>query len=312
MYLSKSYVALMGLAGPGPQNVPLLPHPWCRVPLPHYTVGDAPILSSTSFPCPPPCLDHTISKVAPVMCKLLLMCTALCGLVPDGLKRMNSKGKLEKNTKEGDDDLSDDAQIGPGNNEGKSFVAVDRRRINRGVQFMTDIFSPVKMIIWQCCGGSTLVMHFRLFKASQAASHRGHVSDSFGTSLYNLCNWDTSPAVAIMRQLGTMFISGHADFAKHWNLLILFLNGLRVWPQPILHWARSSLMTILGNVWRRLVLPFFVWPFLLVGLFNPELSQEKKPEILDKFLDTRWCCLDLGVGKKLFNLIKKAKDFWDN
>jgi hypothetical protein len=87
------------------------------------------------------------------------------------------------------------------------------------------------------------------------------------------------------------------------------LIGLAVenWPADFKETARISLLSVYGEVWRRLVAFYMTWPWLLVPLADPRTPLEKKRKIANRLFDVPMESLDKGFSAKVRRLAGRAE-----
>jgi len=52
-------------------------------------------------------------------------------------------------------------------------------------------------------------------------------------------------------------------------------------------------------LWRRLIVPYQMYPWCLVRMLDPRLDKEEQESVASKFLRAPLCCLDVGFSDRL-------------
>lgn len=83
------------------------------------------------------------------------------------------------------------------------------------------------------------------------------------------------------------------------------------WPAEFKSTARNAVLGVAGEVWRRLVQFYSLYPWILVPLADPDVPLERKQAILLQFFNfTSEESLDRGFSLKLKRLVERPQAFW--
>jgi len=83
------------------------------------------------------------------------------------------------------------------------------------------------------------------------------------------------------------------------------------WPAEFKSTARNAVLGVAGEVWRRLVQFYSLYPWILVPLADPDVPLARKQAILLQFFNfTSEESLDRGFSLKLKRLVERPQAFW--
>jgi hypothetical protein len=83
------------------------------------------------------------------------------------------------------------------------------------------------------------------------------------------------------------------------------------WPAEFKSTARNAVLGVAGEVWRRLVQFYCLYPWILVPLADPDVPLARKQAILLQFFNfTSEESLDRGFSLKLKRLVERPQAFW--
>lgn len=208
-----------------------------------------------------------------------------------------------------DDAASDDDLLRAPGDDTKTYQKTQRRARQKGFGFVASNTAFVKLLIWVITSPFLMKLHYKWFKHGQSFN-AGHIGQDRRNPLFDLCNMETSPAVSVVSSLSQMLFSTHHKFKEHWSLLNLSIG--EEWGSSIMLLVRSTLLLMIGNVWRRLVKYFLQWPWPLVPLVDEKSSQEQKRRAAERVTSEPECCLDVGVGRKIKAQARSADQLLGN
>lgn len=184
----------------------------------------------------------------------------------------------------GYDSASESELLGqPGN---QAWHRQERRRALRALAWIEHRDTPWKLMLYLLTVGPVMRLHYTLFKYAQA-SPRGE-SLSY---LFDLCDMRKSVAAHILGQLTSMLLSG-----DRWGPLLAML-GSTSWPSRCKSTAGEIALMLYAQVWRRLIQCYTSWPWRLVPLAHPDISQERKEDIARAFFQAPDQTLDRASRK---------------
>ena len=232
------------------------------------------------------------TKVFPVFAKVFLM-ASFGKLMARAMRAKMGVDDLDEGS-----DLSDDAQVGAPQDEKRTHKKLSSKRKSKTLDFIESKDTLWRMLLWLSICGVVMVVHYRLFKFGTWHSHCN--DQRCGT--FEFVNRSSNPALKAMVVLSFMICDPMGAGREHWLPMILRYGPTRAWPKKIMQEAQSSIIRTFCALWRRLVLPWASYPWLLAHIVDPSASEESRRTAAQAFFNkgrTRPCCLDHYFGKKL-------------
>ena len=132
------------------------------------------------------------------------------------------------------------------------------------------------------------------------------MSDIFGAgkksiSVIQFSDWNTSPAAHAISHYSNLL--EHLD-EPFWMPVRLGTS----WSQGSLRRAFNVVMTMVGNIFLRTIIPFRAWPWYLARLTNDATPAAVKTRIASDFWKAKSCCLDSGFSKKFRTTVASEAD----
>ena len=235
------------------------------------------------------------------LCFSKLLRSCVFNFLPNALKR--SAQSRSRNDDGALSDGSSDAQHGGlPQNESAHMLRVQQWRRNKAAAFMASHLVKALLTIWICVSEPCMQIHYKLFKEGQ----RKHKPNCDNMDL--LCDL-LDPSRSLVGKILDIYVgmlsSSHTLYRDGWALLYA-MEGER-WRPEVCAKARASLMSIIGNVWRRLSHYFQQWPWLLIALVSPRGTSATRMRIAKRFMDTPLCCMD-AASRQLRALVKDWKE----
>ena len=179
------------------------------------------------------------------------------------------------------------------------MLRVQQWRRNKAAAFVASHLVKALLTIWICVSEPCMQIHYKLFKEGQR-KHKPNCDNM--DILCDLLDPSRSLVGKILDIYVGMLSSSHTLYRDGWAHLYA-MEGER-WRPEVCAKARASLMSIIGNVWRRLSHYFQQWPWLLIALVSPRGTSATRMRIAKRFMDTPLCCMDaasrqLSFGERL-------------
>lgn len=86
-------------------------------------------------------------------------------------------------------------------------------------------------------------------------------------------------------------------------------RGARREPEPFcVSLLFFCVLLVATSGWRRLHVQYRMWPWRLVCLIDPRVSQQSKDQVCSAFSRARPCCLDIGCSVRLRSQLREDMD----
>ena len=188
----------------------------------------------------------------------------------------------------------------------KARRKLEFKRNKKAFNFVVDSFTPVRMQIWMCIASPIMRIHYYLFREN---AQLGSLDGS--DALLSLCNMARSLPMSILRRFTASFDPSSPEHGQVWGLLISRLGDMINWASSVRNLAFSGLWLVMGNLWRRFIRPFLVWPFRLARVVDENIDIDDRMLAGDEFLRTSLCCMDLPLSQKLRKFITKVEQLFE-
>ena len=171
-------------------------------------------------------------------------------------------------TEQGDDESEEenreDQELGVPLNEIKRWRKLARKRNLRAMHFMSQKQFLFLNILWMLVSEPAMNLHGLFFSQATWFSHRDpEKAERRRLMLGHFCTMSESPAVEAMEKLTALLLRPDREL----DLLFAFCGDRASWPQARVATVRRAVMiTLLGQLARKLVFPFQQWPFPAVAL----------------------------------------------
>lgn len=184
------------------------------------------------------------------------------------------------------------AELGAPADQTKVWRKLARKRQRKAAHFLEDKRSQWLTLLWATLTAPVMVVHYKLFKRGTWFTERPEPVEG-----------EASVAAASFRDAGRQAAVDLSNFLSQtdtvqvpaWTPLVGAYGPVLSWPQDRLRATRRSILTLLGQLWRKLLEPWNRYPWRLVGLRDqtPEQQQEKAR----LFFAEKQCCLDCFSSK---------------
>ena len=214
---------------------------------------------------------------------------------------------LERQDRAHPEDEADDAQAeaagAAAEDAQKHFRRQQRVRAKKARDFIASTELSFKLLLWATIARQCMRLHYHLFnhKLSREPGRNGG-------GLINFCNVRNGIAIQVLELLTKSLDPSTAEHRTFWHLLIDNLGAFGEWCTEHKEMARKAVLTLVGNIWRRLVHQFEPYPWRLGLLVDKRVSLAMRQEVAQAFLDTPACCLDPWFSAVLRNMISSVDD----
>ena len=189
-----------------------------------------------------------------------------------------------------DSDISADAAVGAADDRMASERKAAKVRARKAVRWVQKPVTPFLLLLWLLVNEPIQGLHNYLFAHGKFYDD---TTDGVG-ALVNFCSGEGSKAGKALDQLNDMFRSGRDLYREAWGVV----KG-HMWDDNTTKLAAGCVAAIIANVWRRLIVFFKLWPWMLGRLVDPGTADDVKHSIRDKFLAAKTCCVCYGFCRKL-------------
>lgn len=215
--------------------------------------------------------------------------------------------------RERSDDEGEAFEVGMQDDE---FQQINQKRQNKMVRWMSDPLTLPRLLLWLSVCVTALRLHYVLFRDAKAGLPRGGAKESSTPTkedvqkhaVFNLCDPNRSKARHVLYDMSVMLQAAHEHHRKMWGVLYLFFKDSR-WPEEFLRQARSAVLVVMGNIWRRMVLEFETFPWRLAPAVDPSVPRDVQVKVVDEFYSSNECCLDPEFSRRLRSAIPRASFF---
>jgi len=163
-----------------------------------------------------------------------------------------------------------------------------KHRGKKACGFVSDPDTLPTLVVWAVVASLVMNLHQHLFRVGKVINRvPGQCA------VLDFCSKHRSYPWKLFRQLSTLLIPDAPGHEMHWRVLYI-LEGNR-WSAPLLRKARTSVLIVSGNLWRRILLFFLKWPWRLGDLLDPSISFEDRLALAEEFCDTELCCMGMSA-----------------
>ena len=229
------------------------------------------------------------TTVAPCV-NLVTAMQHFCNVLPEAFGQCFPPGPQAEHSESEDEGQP----LGAPLDQTKAWRKLARKRQRKSAQFVQDSESKWLTLLWSVCVAPVMVVHYSLFKRGTWLNQRPQDENAWAATTAGFANQAFNPAARAMSDLSSMLMDTVQVSA--WQPLMVLYGPLLSWPQARLRTVRRSLLTEMGQLWRKLIEPWARYPWKLVDL--PVLSEELQRVTAQAFFAARACCLD-GFSAKL-------------
>ena len=138
-------------------------------------------------------------------------------------------------------------------------------------------------LLWLHVAQPVMHLHAALFKHAQQTPHPAG-QKSF---LFNMCDFRKSLAYKALVAL-TLMLTSRTPWAMLEKIVGVHVDQ---WPPALKRAARTAVLGLLGQVWRRLVDFYLAWPWHLVRIADPDTPSHTKSELANTLFSAPEDCL---------------------
>ena len=207
-----------------------------------------------------------------------------CGVVPEAFAAAFLQGPLV----ESDDESADEgAELGAPVDQTKVWRRLARKRQKKAAHFLTDKRSQWSTLLWSVLTAPVMTVHYKLFKRGTWHSERPEVENQSAPAA---ASFRSVASAASLELCDLLLETADTVQVPAWIPLVGLYGPVLTWRAERLRTTRRCLLTILGQLWRKLLEPWgrYPWPLAELPALSPELQQEKARQ----FFGERDCCLD--------------------
>lgn len=242
-------------------------------------------------PLPLPAMNKW-TKVAPTVAAVTLLSLFHGGFIVDAFKQ--EFGELQDEPSDGSND--EDEKLGVPVNEARRWRVLARRRNMRATHFLSDPQTLWINLLWCQLARGAMTLHAQLFKNATWFSDRPQKErDRAVHLLATFCCTDSSPAQRVLRGLAAILESPDQGL----SLLTWRFGPLAGWPEVRLRIVRRAILAMVGQLARKLILPWQQYPWRVWPLAVPDSSPQERATCAQDLLAAPPCCLDSGFSLKL-------------
>ena len=229
-------------------------------------------------------------------------CCLLASFSDIGQKTFQQFGNLSTEAlseQENSGDAEDEALKVP-INEVERWKKLARKRNAKAQRFLCDDDSRFVNMLWLHIAAPCMRIHWILFKTCTWYSDRSLANDSpdgeeVPLSLGQFCSARNNPGFKVIAALFQQLRQPCLGY----KVLSFFHGAFEQWPQARKRIALRSTLVTIGQVLRKVVEPFLVYPWKLWDLVDPEAGDMKRRLVAADIFQERPCCLDSGCSARI-------------
>ena len=195
------------------------------------------------------------------------------------------------------------AALGQPVDQTKVWRKLARKRQRKAAIFLSDVGSCFRTLLWSVLTAPVMRIHFALFKratwlSERAPADEGEEDDLSSTAAF--ISAALSPARKCINLLGSALVDPrHSLWLPMQDFYGTAAGGLQgsvlSWPQEKLRTTRRCVLTLTGQMWRKLIETWERYPWRLTELLqgSAQEQQQKAKEVCSR----PPCCLDSFTAK---------------
>lgn len=253
-------------------------------------------------PLPQPALNKW-TRLGPTIARVVLM-SHFCGVLGHAMKQ--EFGGLAERVEEEENREQEEQQaeaVGLPLDERAAWKRVADKRRLKAAEFVQDKDASWGNLMWLVIASPILVLHWKLFKHAKWSTEmdpRKH--EEPGRILKEFCIPSLNPAGKVMESLMAIL----QDASQALRVVFFFHGPLERWSEKRKKTVQQLVLVAVGQLWRKLVMPWQAYPWRLWPLIWGE-SEEEKVAAAQALLAQRECCLDACFTGKLRALAGSAE-----
>ena len=174
-----------------------------------------------------------------------------------------------------------------------------RSRKTKMLNWLRDVSTLPKLMVWQCLSPSIMHVHAVFFK------HGGLHPDSDGKSaLFDCMSLSRSQPSKALHTLCCSFDADKPEHGEVRKLMLAWYGLASTWSPVILNHAVASGNILCGNIWRRFYMRYRSYPGLLQVIVDTSIAFDKRLAAAKKFMDARGCCVDEHFSEQFRNMLQ--------
>ena len=189
-------------------------------------------------------------------------------------------------------------------NEVERWKKLARKRNAKAQRFLCDDNARFANMLWLHIAAPRMKLHWILFKTCTWYSDRGlsqtadpdpdHDND-VALSLGQFCSGPDNPGYKVIKELMQQLLQP----SESYRLLSFFHGPFPQWPQARKRTVLRSVLITLGQLIRKVIEPFLVYPWKLWPLANSDSSPRNKRVCAGALFQAPPCCLDSGCSARI-------------
>ena len=248
-------------------------------------------------PLPPPALNKW-TRLGPTIARVTLM-SHFCGLLKHAMRE--EFGALAERVQDEESEDEQGQAVGLPLDERAAWKRVaDKRRV-KSVEFVADKDASWGNLTWLTIASPILVLHWKLFKHAKWASEVDPRKERPGRIMKQFCVPKLNPAADVIDDLLELLRAPN----QRLGCVFFFHGPLAQWLPARKRALQQLVLLSAGQLWRKLVLPWQLYPWRLWPLVWGESSEERE-RAAELLLAERDCCLDDVFTRKLQRLALDA------
>eukprot|EP00959_Pyramimonas_sp_CCMP1952_P055832 1166593-Pyramimonas_sp.AAC.1 len=177
---------------------------------------------------------------------------------------------IQERDPHGDDD---GALVGLPRDERKAREREKQARSSKSLNWIKHNNTLVTLLIWLCIARHVMALHYFLFRDCTSIHYEAPNNSDMPHPVFDFTSPSGSRAKKAVSSLVLLLVHGSASALSGWQA-IHGQFGSR-WPDGSVDMARSGLLLVIGQLWRRLVWYFHRPPWRLASICNKDLSMEE-------------------------------------
>ena len=175
-------------------------------------------------------------------------------------------------------DMSESEMLGLPSTDPSKWHKQERRRALKALRWLESVGTLQSMVLFLHSAQPVMRLHFTLFKHAQQSPSPG---DNERSLIFNFCTPSKSIPIEVIASLSRLITS-----TEPWTILENMIGApVSQWPADFKRQTRNAVLSLIAQVWRRLVECYRVWPWLLVPLADPDTDLVTKVRIANALFD---------------------------
>ena len=225
-----------------------------------------------------------------------------CGMLGHALKQeFGALAERVEQEEEGEEQRQAEA-VGLPLDERIAWKRVANQRRLKATEFVQDPEASWGNLVWLIIASPILTLHWKLFKHAKWSVEIDTAKEELGSIIKKFCVPSLNPASDVIDSLLDML----RNSSQALRVAALFHGSLEQWSEQRLKTFQQLVLVASGQLWRKLVMPWLVFPWRLWPLVWGD-SREAKLAAAQHLLAQQDCCLDQPFTQKLRRLSPDAE-----